>query len=185
MTESYSPILIQKVMAAELDFAVVPAFMGSRGLKVQHFLRTWETLVASPDKKMHLRRTRLRDVGPLKIVLPSHANARRKPLETYFTTNGVDIERIVEMDAMMGTLDLVSKSDWVTIIPALMMTAEIERMQFSVVPLVDPTAPSRFGGDRADASHAQRCRARVSRNSPRRSGGPQQSMAPIFRLSQP
>jgi DNA-binding transcriptional LysR family regulator len=45
------------------------------------------------------------------------------------------------MDAMMGTLDLVSKSDWVTIIPALMMTAEIERMQFSVVPLVDPTAP--------------------------------------------
>ena len=141
VTESYSPILIQKVMAAELDFAVVPAFMGSRGLKVEHFLRTWETLVASPDKKMHLRRTRLRDVGPLKIVLPSHANARRKPLETYFTTNGVDIERIVEMDAMMGTLDLVSKSDWVTIIPALMMTAEIERMQFSVVPLVDPTAP--------------------------------------------
>jgi LysR family transcriptional regulator, nitrogen assimilation regulatory protein len=141
VTESYSPILIQKVMAAELDFAVVPAFMGSRGLKVQHFLRTWEALVASPDKKMHLRPTRLRDVGPLKIVLPSHANARRKPLETYFTTNGVDIECVVEMDAMMGTLDLVSKSDWVTIIPALMMTAEIEQMQFSVVPLVDPTAP--------------------------------------------
>ena len=64
-----------------------------------------------------------------------------RPAETYFTTNGVDIERIVEMDAMMGTLDLVSKSDWVTIIPALMMTAEIERMQFSVVPLVEPTAP--------------------------------------------
>ena len=140
-TEFDSPILTQKVMAAELDFAVVPAFMGSRGLKVQHFLRTWETLVASPDKKMHLRRTRLRDVVLQKIVLPSHANARRKPLETDSTTNGVDIERIVEMDAMMGTLDLVSKSDWVTIIPALMMTAEIERMQFSVVPLVDPTAP--------------------------------------------
>jgi LysR family transcriptional regulator, nitrogen assimilation regulatory protein len=39
VTESYSPILIQKVMAAELDFAMVPAFMVSRGLKVQHFLR--------------------------------------------------------------------------------------------------------------------------------------------------
>jgi DNA-binding transcriptional LysR family regulator len=140
VTESYSPILIQKVLAAELDFAIVPAFVGSRGLKVAHFLRTWETLVARPDKKLHLRRTRLRDLGPLKIVLPSHANARRKPLETYFTTNGVDIERLVEMDAMMGTLDLVSNSDWVTIIPALMMTAEIERMQFSVIPIVDPTA---------------------------------------------
>jgi LysR family transcriptional regulator, nitrogen assimilation regulatory protein len=141
VTESYSPILIQKVMAAELDFAVVPAFVGSRGLKVQHFLRTWETLVASPNKKLHLRPTRLRELGPLKIVLPSHANARRKPLETYFTTNSVEIDRVVEMDAMMGTLDLVSSSDWVTIIPALMMTAEIKRMQFAVVPLIDPTAP--------------------------------------------
>ena len=71
MTEFYSPMLIQKVTAAELDFAVVPAFMGGRGLKVQHFLRTWETLVAGPDKKMHLGRTRLRDVGPLKIVYPA------------------------------------------------------------------------------------------------------------------
>jgi LysR family nitrogen assimilation transcriptional regulator len=140
VTESYSPILIQKVLAAELDFAIVPAVVGSRGLKVQHFLRTWETLVASPDKKLHLCSRRLRDLGPLKIVLPSHANARRKPLEAYFTTNGVEIERWVEMDAMMGTLDLVSNSDWVTVIPALMMTAEIERMQFSVIPIVDPTA---------------------------------------------
>jgi LysR family transcriptional regulator, nitrogen assimilation regulatory protein len=140
VTESYSPILIQKVSAAELDFAVVPAFTGGRGLKVQHFLRTWETLVASPNKKLHLRRMRLRDLGPLKIVLPSPANARRKPLETYFTTNGIEIERLVEMDAMMGTLDLVSNSDWVTVIPALMMTAEIERMLFSVVPIIDPIA---------------------------------------------
>jgi LysR family nitrogen assimilation transcriptional regulator len=128
VTESYSPILIQKVLAAELDFAVVPAFAASRGLKVQHFLRTWETLVASPDKQLHLHPMRLREFRPLKIVLPSHANTRRKPLETYFTTNGVEIERLIEMDAMMGTLDLVSNSDWVTIIPALMMTAEIERM---------------------------------------------------------
>jgi LysR family transcriptional regulator, nitrogen assimilation regulatory protein len=140
VTESYSPILIQKVLAAELDFAVVPAFIGSRGLKVAHFLRTWETLVASPDKNLHLHPTRLRDLGALKIVLPSHANARRKPLETYFTTNGVEIERMVEMDAMMGTLDLVAHSDWVTVIPALMMTAEIGRMHFSVAPIVDPTA---------------------------------------------
>jgi LysR family transcriptional regulator, nitrogen assimilation regulatory protein len=140
VTESYSPILTQKVLAADLDFAVVPAFGGSRGLKVQHFLRTWETLVAASDKALHLKRLRLRDFGSLKLIMPSHANARRKPLETYFATNGVVIERIVEMDAMMGTLDLVANSDWVTVVPALMMTTEIKTMQFSVIPLVDPTA---------------------------------------------
>jgi LysR family transcriptional regulator, nitrogen assimilation regulatory protein len=141
VTESYSPILIQKVLSAELDFAVVPAFVGNRGLKVQHFLRTWEALVASPDETLHLRGVRLRELGPLKMVLPSHTNARRKSLETYFTTNGVEIERIVEMDAMMGTLDFVATSDWVTVIPALMMTSEIGSMQFSVAPIIDPTAP--------------------------------------------
>ena len=42
---------------------------------------------------------------------------------------------------MMGTLDLVSSSDWITIIPALLMIAEIEHMQFSVLPLIQPAAP--------------------------------------------
>ena len=45
------------------------------------------------------------------------------------------------MDAMMGTLDLVSNSDWVTVIPALMMTSEMNTMQFSVIPIIEPTAP--------------------------------------------
>ncbi len=138
--ESYSPVLIQRVLAGELDFAIVPAFVGTRGLRVKHFLRTWETLVAGPDEKLHLRRLRLRELGPMKVVLPSHANARRRAIDTYFTTNGVEIERLVEMDAMMGTLDLVSSSDWVTVLPAIMMTAEIDRMLFSVSPIVDPVA---------------------------------------------
>lgn len=138
--ESYSRILISMILSAELDFAVVPAFVGNPGLKVQHFLRTWETLVAWPDETLHLRSVRLREVGPLKIVLPSHSNARRRGIETYFTTNGVEIERIVEMDAMMGTLDFVASSDWVTVLPALMMTSEINSTQFSVAPLIDPTA---------------------------------------------
>jgi LysR family transcriptional regulator, nitrogen assimilation regulatory protein len=138
VTESFSPILTQKVLSADLDFAVVPAFGGGRGLKVRNFLRTWETLVAAPSESLHLKRMRLRDFGPLKLVVPSHTNARRKPLEAYFSTNGVLIERIIEMDSMMGTLDLVANSDWVAVIPALMMTAELSAMQFSVIPIVDP-----------------------------------------------
>src|SRR5271156_568090 len=141
VTESYSPALTQKVLATELDFAVVPAFTNNRGLKVHQFLRTWETLVTRPDRNLHLKRIRLHEHGPLKIVLPSHASARRKLLDTYFTTNGIEIYNLIEMDAMMGTLDLVSNSDWVTIVPALLMTPEMKTMQFSIIPIIDPTAP--------------------------------------------
>ena len=41
---------------------------------------------------------------------------------------------------MMGTLDLVSSSDWITIIPALLMIAEIGRRPWSV-PFIQPAAP--------------------------------------------
>jgi LysR family transcriptional regulator, nitrogen assimilation regulatory protein len=98
-------------------------------------------LVCRPDLKLHLKPVRLQDWGPLKIVLPSHANSRRARLDTYFTTNGIKIERVIEMDSMMGTLDFISKSDWVTIVPALLMTGDIAGNRFTVMPIVEPLAP--------------------------------------------
>lgn len=141
VTEAYSNILTQKVMVGELDFAIVPAIAGGPALSVQPFLRTWETLVANVDRGDHLRPVRLRDCGPMRVVAPSLANTRRNTIDTYFKVNGVQIERLLEMDAMMGTLDFVGASDWVTILPALMMTGEIERRQFSVRPIIEPVAP--------------------------------------------
>lgn len=141
VVEAYSHLLTQKVLVGELDFAVVPAFASGPGLQAQTFLRTWETLVASPDRAWHLKKVRLQDAGPLKLVVPGKANTRRLTIETYLATHDVQVERILELDAMMGTLDVVSNSDWVTILPALMMTSEIERMHFSVSPIVGPAAP--------------------------------------------
>jgi LysR family nitrogen assimilation transcriptional regulator len=138
VVEAYSPILTQKVIAGELDFAIVPAIAGGPGLKVQHFLRTWETLVTARARGPHLQPVRLRDRGPLRIVMPSAANTRRRTLNAYFAMNEVQIERILEMDAMMGTLDFVASSDWATILPALMMTGETQNSVFSVRPIVEP-----------------------------------------------
>ena len=86
----------------------------------------------------HLRPVRLADLGPLKLVLPGPANTRRQTLITYFAANGVEIERTIELDAMMGTLDTVAGSDWVTVLPGVMMAAEVERASFTVNPILDP-----------------------------------------------
>ncbi len=140
VVEAYSNILTQKVMVGELDFAIVPAFAGGPGVKVHHFLRTWETLVARAESGQHLKPVRLRDAGPLRVVMPSPSNTRQRTLITYFTVNEVQIERVLEMDAMMGTLDFVATSDWVTVLPALMMTGDIDKTQFSVRPIIEPLA---------------------------------------------
>src|SRR5215218_10132055 len=69
----------------------------------------------------HGEPVRLAELAPLKIVVPSQANTRRMLLETYFASNGVAIERVLELDAMLGTLDFVARTDWGTILPAILM----------------------------------------------------------------
>jgi len=140
IVEGYSAVLTQQAQAGELDFAVVPAFSGGAGLKSRLFLRTPEVLVASARSDLpHLAPVRLAELGPLKLVVPGKANTRRRLLETYFASNGVAIERLLELDAMLGTLDFVGRTDWVTVLPGIMMAEEAERRLFTVNPIVDPT----------------------------------------------
>ena len=140
VVEGYSGLLTGKVVNGELDFAIVPAFAGAPGLSLQPFLQTWETMVASKTRGSHLDPVRLRECGPLRVVAPSGLNTRRRNLEIYFKTNHVQVERILELDTMMGSLDFVAASDWVTIVPALMMNGDIQSGQYSVRPIIGPTA---------------------------------------------
>jgi DNA-binding transcriptional LysR family regulator len=71
-------------------------------------------------------------------VVPSKANTRRRLIETYLASNGVAVERLLELDAMLGTLDFVARTDWVTILPSLMMASEMRARLFTVNPIVSP-----------------------------------------------
>lgn len=138
IVEGYSAGLTQMVRMGELDFAIVPAFSGLPGLKSRLFLRTPELLISSAGSPLCLGDlVRLRDLGPLKLVAPSRINTRRTTIETYCTTVGAKIDRIMELDAMLGTLDFVAKTDWVTVLPAVIM-GDRARPRFTANPIVDP-----------------------------------------------
>ncbi|MBW8267975.1 LysR family transcriptional regulator [Caldovatus aquaticus] len=142
VVEAYSAVLTPQVRAGELDFAIVPAFGGAPGLRVRPFLSTPEVLVSRLDSGLpHLGGVRLRDLGPLRLVVPGPRNTRRQTIETYLTSNDVPVERLAELDAMLGTLDLVASTGWVTILPGIMMASEAgapARRQFTVSPLAAP-----------------------------------------------
>jgi len=139
VVEGYSAMLTQRVQANELDFAIVPAFSGGAGLKSSLFLRTPELLISSTSSGLvQLAPLRLAELGPLKLVVPGQANTRRRLLETYFASNGVQVERLLELDAMLGTLDFVSRSDWMTVLPGLMMADDNEPRLFTINPIADP-----------------------------------------------
>ncbi len=139
ITESYSASLTQTVQAGELDFAVVPFGTTATGLQARNFVRTPEVLVSRAGGDVApLTPVCLRDLAPLKLVVPGGNNIRRHTIESYCTTNDIRIGQLLELDTMLGTLDFVAHSDWVTILPAVMMAEEGGHRALSVNPIVGP-----------------------------------------------
>ena len=145
IVEGYSGVLTEMVLADELDFAVVPTFEGRVGLKSRLLVRDREMLVSSPRRGFApLAPVRLKDCGPLKIVVPGRSNVRRRNIEIYFRTHGVEVAELMEMDAMFGTLEFVARSDWVAILSGLICVDDIDKTERVVNPIFDPPLFAEF-----------------------------------------
>jgi LysR family tcuABC transcriptional regulator len=57
---------------------------------------------------------------------------------------GVEVEALLEMDAMIGTLEFVARSDWVTVLPSMISVKEINAGELIVNPIVDPPLYAEF-----------------------------------------
>ena len=51
---------------------------------------------------------------------------------------------MLEMDAMIGTLEFVARSDWVTILPSVISVNDIGRGELIVNPIADPPLHAEF-----------------------------------------
>src|SRR5882724_5939412 len=129
IVEGYSGWLTDMVQGNELDFAVVPASESRVRLKSRLIVRDREMLVSNPKLGLtHLQPVRLKDCGPLKIILPGRTNVRRRNIEVYFQTHGVEVADVIEMDAMISTLQFVLRSDWVAILSGLITRSIVRPM---------------------------------------------------------
>jgi LysR family transcriptional regulator, nitrogen assimilation regulatory protein len=145
IVEGYSALLTEMVLDDALDFAVVPAFEGAIGLKSRMLVRDREMMISGPKAGFKaLAPLRLAECRPLKIVVPGPDNIRRRNLETYFQAHGVEIAAMLEMDAMIATLEFVARSDWVTILPSVISVNDISRGELIVNPIADPELHAEF-----------------------------------------
>ena len=145
VVESYSGSLTDMVKAGELDFALVPVMTGTQGIKYSNLVRDREVLVSSPSFGTNQgEEISLKNLAPLKIVLPTKANIRRIKLEDYFTAHSIEIANIMEMDSMIGTLELVGSTDWVTILPYLICVPDTHSNLRHINPICEPNIYSDF-----------------------------------------
>lgn len=141
VTDAYSDVVVAKVRAGELDFAIVPGAQNELGLRSELFASTPEFLTCSSRAGHGLvpgQAVRLGALGPIKLVLPSQAQSRRASLDAYLEVTGAQVARKLELDTTLGSMDLVAQSDWMSINPAITILREIDRADFIISPLVDP-----------------------------------------------
>ena len=137
--EAYSGELSRQVLGGELDFAVVPAFDADVRLRASLMATDQEFLVLSSDSPIETGNpARLADLPPLDLVLPSPDNARRRKIDQYLSNNGIETGRLMELDSMFTTLDLVAKSEWATILPGILCLPDLGGDQRRVVPMTGP-----------------------------------------------
>lgn len=137
--EAYSAHLCEGVTSGRLDFAVVPPSTSDIGLRSTQLDTDVEVFVTAPNKdRAHLSPVDLTQMPPLKLVLPGPENARRARIEESIQSFNIPVAKIMELDAMMATLDLVARSDWTTILPGCLVIDDVASSDRHLHPIVQP-----------------------------------------------
>lgn len=136
VVEGASSELIDAVVSGRLDAAVVPTFDAPPSLRCRLLGRTREVLIARASGECpHMRPVDVRTVSPMRLILQSEGHIRRRLVLAYLRSRGVEFEALMDLDSMFGTLEFIRNSDFMTIVPAVMVAPEIEDRAMCVRPL--------------------------------------------------
>ena len=139
VTEAYSGVLEDMVRTNKLEFAIVPSVKNPTGLKIEFVSSDLNLLVTKKNSEFeHLKPIKLSNLEKLKIILPGIENSRRVTLNEYFATHNIKIDKKLEMDGMIGTLEMVAASDWCAILPAVLCDLDVHGNLRTLSPLSSP-----------------------------------------------
>ena len=139
VTEAYSGVLEDMVRTNKLEFAIVPSVKNPTGLKIEFVSSDLNFLVTKKNSHFeHLKPIKLAKLEKIKIILPGIENSRRITLDEYFATHNIKLDKTLEMDGMIGTLEMVASSDWCAILPAVLCDLDILGNLRTLSPLTSP-----------------------------------------------
>ena len=145
VTEAYSGVLEDMVRTNKLEFAIVPSVKNPTGLNIEFVSSDLNFLVTKKSSEFeHLKPIKLSKLDKIKIILPGVENSRRISLDEYFATHNIKIDKTLEMDGMIGTLEMVASSDWCAILPAVLCDLDILGNLRTLSPLTSPNFTTEY-----------------------------------------
>lgn len=138
VTEGYSALLTQMVLAGELDMAVVPDGSVHDGLS-STFLDTDLEILASRRPLPGIEGSvDLAKIDALNLVLPGPGNARRAKIDQVLKSVSPVGHSILEMDSMMTTLDIIKKGEFCSILPGCLCLPDLDDPDVYLYPIDRP-----------------------------------------------
>lgn len=127
LVEEYSGSLLNRVMAGELEFAVVPGGELPAGLTARFIGRDHEVVLSAPGQLpdvAHMAKVPLTALEGQRLIVPSAQNVRRNRIEAALKAHGVHLADMMEMDGMLATIEIIAQSTWVAILPSAICHAD-------------------------------------------------------------
>jgi LysR family nitrogen assimilation transcriptional regulator len=142
LSEAYSGTLINWVVSGDVQVAIVTKPPVHLGLETTHFFRDRIVLVSRgsgrPRRRRIARQRSVRELGHLKLILPSPKHNLRQVIENAVRLGNTGAGKVLEIDGMMSTFDLVRNSDWSTVVAGVAVMEEVRQGRLVADPLCDP-----------------------------------------------
>jgi DNA-binding transcriptional LysR family regulator len=140
LAEAYSGTLTDWVVSGEVQVAIVTRPPVHLGLETTHFFRDRLVLVTrGSGKRQKSHRRKAGDLQKLKLILPSPKHSLRQVIEAGAVRLGATGSgRILEIDGMLGTIELVRNSDWATVVASIAVMDEVKQGRLVAEPIYDP-----------------------------------------------
>jgi LysR family nitrogen assimilation transcriptional regulator len=135
IVEGYSSHLPAMVASGDIDFAIGTLHGGETGVEARPLLTTPECLVSRDDAE---GRAAAWPTEPINMIWASGMEGRRAAIIACLAANGVRIGSSFEIDSALASLDLVGRSDWRMVNPAVMIDPAADSGRLSVRPLRNP-----------------------------------------------
>jgi LysR family nitrogen assimilation transcriptional regulator len=138
--EAYSGILIDWVVAGDLDIAVVNGTRRKAGIS-SHPLVEEELLLVErrSSGKANLRPISFRHLQGLDLVLPSRRHGIRIIVDEIADQLGMQIIPQIEVDALAPTLKLVAEGALTTVLPAIVAKRAVADLPLQTRRIIDPS----------------------------------------------
>jgi LysR family transcriptional regulator, nitrogen assimilation regulatory protein len=136
LAEAYSGSLAKWVSDNDLDFAIVTEPPSELGLEVTAFFKDRLMLVCAPGTPLPAKAKEKPE--PLKLVAPSTRHSLRRQIETLIHHGIERTDKVLEVDGLVATIELVRNSDWVTILPSIAIAYEVAAGTLQAAPLRRP-----------------------------------------------